>query len=79
VYEGDLAVLRSTGVYTQAPGSNPQAATYCGLSDVSVEDTAAPPFGSVTFRLVTGVFGGVESSLGTDGAGNPRPNTNPCP
>ena len=34
--------------------------------------------GKVEFSLVTGVTGGVEGSLGTNKAGVPRPNTNPC-
>jgi hypothetical protein len=79
VYEGDLSVLRSTGVYTQAPGSNALAAQYCGLTDTQVADPDAPPTGSVKFSLVTGVTNGLEGSLGTDSAGQERPNTNPCP
>jgi len=78
-YEGDLAVLKSTGVYTQAPGSNPLADRQCGLADTFVQDLVIPAAGKVRFSLVTGVTGGVEGSLGTNSAGVPRPNANPCP
>ena len=79
VYEGDLAVLKSSGVYTQAPGSNPLAQKSCGVSDPFVSDLEAVPLGAVKFALVTGVTGGVEGSLGTNSGGAPRANTNPCP
>jgi N-acetylneuraminic acid mutarotase len=79
VYEGDLGVLRTTGVYTQTPGSNSVAHRRCGVTGTIVDDPASIPAGAVKFALVTGVTGGVEGSLGTDGQGNTRPNTNPCP
>ena len=79
VYEGDLSVLRASGVYTQTPGSNLLAAKYCGLATNAVADPDAPAAGTVKFSLVTGVTGGVESSLGTHSAGAPRVNANPCP
>ncbi|HJQ99923.1 MAG TPA: MopE-related protein [Candidatus Polarisedimenticolaceae bacterium] len=79
VYEGDLSVLRTTGAYTQVPGSNPLAQKSCGVSDPYVSDLEAVPLGAVKFSLVTGVTGGVEGSLGTSSAGGPRANTNPCP
>jgi len=78
-YRGSLAALRVSGLYTQAPGSNPLAARDCGLSDPYVLDPVVPSPGEVTFTLVTGVAGGVESSLGTDSAGVPRANASPCP
>jgi len=78
-YRGSLAVLRATGQYTQAPGSNPLAGRDCGLTDPYVFDILAPAPGEVAFNLVTGVAGGVESGLGTNSAGAPRPNGNPCP
>ena len=78
VYEGDLAVLRASGVYTQAVGSNPLADQRCGLSTTSVANLAIPPAGAVQFSLVTGSVRGAESSLGTDSAGQERPNANPC-
>jgi len=78
-YEGDLAVLKATGDYTQAPGSNPLADRQCGLTDPFVQDLVVPTAGKIRFSLVTGVTGGVEGSLGTNSAGVPRPNANPCP
>ena len=79
VYEGDLDVLRATGVYTQLPGSDPLADRHCGVIDTRVEDFDAPPAGEVKFALVTGVQDGVEWSLGTNSNGVTRQNTNPCP
>jgi N-acetylneuraminic acid mutarotase len=78
-YRGSLAVLRATGQYTQAPGSNPLAAHDCGVSNLYVLDLDVPAPGEVAFNLVTGVAGGVESGLGTNSAGVPRANANPCP
>jgi hypothetical protein len=78
-YRGSLAALRATGQYTQAPGSNLLAARDCGLNDPWVFDDLVPDTGEVTFNLVTGVAAGVESSLGTNSAGVPRANANPCP
>ena len=78
-YRGSLAVLRATGQYTQAPGSNLLAARDCSLGDRYVFDPLVPDPGEVTFNLVTGVMGSVESSLGTNGVGVPRANANPCP
>jgi len=79
VYVGSLSVLRATGTYTQAPGSNPSAARYCGETFPFVLHPAVPPGGSVAFALVASVDGGTESSLGTDSEGTLRPNANPCP
>jgi N-acetylneuraminic acid mutarotase len=78
-YRGSLAVLRMTGQYTQVPGSNPLAARDCGVSASSVPDMKVPALGDVAFGLVSGVSAGVESSLGTNSAGVPRANANPCP
>ena len=78
-YRGSLSVLRATGKFTQAPGSNPLAARACGVSNRYVLDLDVPAPGQVAFNLVTGVAGGVESSLGTNSAGVPRVNANPCP
>lgn len=80
VYEGDLDVLRSSGAYTQAPGSNPMADRHCGVSYPYVEDPEIPAVGRVKFALVTGVSAmGVESPLGMDSYGFWRSNVNPCP
>ena len=78
LYTGDLAVLRSTGEYTQAPGSNALAGRRCGLTSTTAPDTNDPAPGEASFTLVTGVTGGIEGSLGSSTTG-PRPNTNPCP
>jgi Putative metal-binding motif len=78
-YRGSLAALRATGEYTQEPGSNPLAGRDCGLSGASFLDAAVPAPGETAFVLVTGVVGGVESSLGTDSAGVLRVNAHPCP
>jgi N-acetylneuraminic acid mutarotase len=79
VYEGDLAVLRDTGVYTQSPGSNVLAGRRCGVANVEVDDLTPVPTGAVKFALVTGVAAGIEGSLGNDSQDVERPNTNPCP
>jgi hypothetical protein len=78
-YRGSLTVLRATGQYTQAPGSNPSAARDCGLNSPYVFDAFAPGVGEVAFNLVTGVSLGAETGLGTNSAGAPRSNANPCP
>jgi hypothetical protein len=78
VYVGDLDVLRATGEYTQAPGSNAIAAHVCGITGIVAADTGIPEPGKVSFSLVTGVTNGSESSLGS-GSSGARPNANPCP
>jgi hypothetical protein len=79
VYEGSLAVLRSTGVYSQAPGSNSLAQRSCHVSQDYVEDFEVVPPGACKFAFVTGITGGLEGSLGTNSVGATRPNANPCP
>jgi hypothetical protein len=79
IYRGDLAVLKSSGIYTQDPATVPLAAQVCGDPDASVEDDLAPLPGQGVFYLLTGTHNGVESSLGTNSAGVTRPNTRPCP
>jgi hypothetical protein len=78
VYIGDLGVLRSTGIYTQAAGSNALAARQCGLTTTVANDVGMPAPGEASFSLVTGVTSGIEGSLGPSSSG-PRANTNPCP
>jgi hypothetical protein len=51
----------------------------CHLSNTWYLDLGAVPSGTGAFYLVTGISGGVESSLGTTSAGITRPNTAPCP
>jgi hypothetical protein len=72
-------VLKTTGTYTQMPGSNPLATRQCGIAGTSVPDSGVPAPGKVSFSLVTGNSAGTESSLGEDSQGNTRPNANPCP
>jgi hypothetical protein len=79
VYEGDLDALRATGIYTQATGSNDLAAKTCGVTTTWIPDATFPSAGKVKYSLVTGVTGSIEGSLGTNSAGQERPNTNPCP
>lgn len=79
VYTGDLFVLRGSGIYTQAPGSNALVSRTCQVTDPFSFDSIVLQSGDVEFSLVTGVTGGVEGSLGTNSAGATRPNTNPCP
>jgi len=78
-YRGDLSVLKATGLYTQAPGSNPLARRDCGLVAAWVDDLTPPDDGQAAFFLVTGVSSGIEGSLGQDSAEIERPNANPCP
>jgi len=70
--------MKSTGVYTQAPGSNALAVRHCGETSLFADDLVVPALGKASFSLVTGVQGGVEGSPGNSSAG-PRPNANPCP
>jgi len=79
VYRGDLAVLRQSGVYAQAPGSNPRAARFCGLTDVKLTDSSTPLPSVTAFYLVGGRPGSGQTDLGLDSAGRVRPNANPCP
>jgi hypothetical protein len=79
VYRGDLAVLRSSGTYTQAPGSNPLASRSCALASGVLADTVTPAAGKTAFYLVGGRPGSWQNDLGFDSAGQLRPNANPCP
>ena len=79
VYRGDLAVLRTTEIYTQPTGSNPLVARFCNRNSVALHDSFVPGPGDGAFYLVTGEAAGVEGDLGLDGSGDVRPNDNPCP
>ena len=79
LYRGDLAVLRSEGVYTQDPAAVPLASRVCEVDGDYAPDGVALQPGQAVFYLVTGNGAGGESALGTDSAGNPRPNAHPCP
>lgn len=78
VYRGALDELRDGGDYSQAPGSNADAAQFCGLTMPGIADLAPGP-GNGAFYLVTGNGNGGEGDLGFDGEGSPRPHANPCP
>ena len=78
-YRGDLAELRRSGTYTQATGTNPLAARWCGVAANEMYDSAIPAPGSAAFYLVAGRAGTLEGSLGTDGDGKNRVNTRMCP
>ena len=78
-YRGSWKLFLSTGEYTQAPGSHPLAAQFCGLGATDLVDPIVPDPGHVAHYLVTGVAGGVEGTLGFDSAGVERPNHHPCP
>jgi hypothetical protein len=77
-YVGDLEELENSGVYTQAPGSNPLADRGCSLGNPYMDVMTTPGPGKVAFQLVTGMSGGVESSLGNDSSGMERPNDSAC-
>jgi Thrombospondin type 3 repeat len=79
VYRGDLAELRHSGTYTQAPGSNPLAARFCALTAATKGDSVTPAAGGTAFYLVGGRPGPSSSELGIDSAGLPRSNANACP
>ncbi len=81
LYKGDLAVLRTTGEYTQLPGSNPLAAQACDLAQFSsfwIDSNPIDP-NDAAFFLVSGNAAGVEGTLGTDSDGAQRTNANACP
>jgi hypothetical protein len=78
-YRGDLEVAKTTGEFTQMPGSNPWALQVCGLVDAMAVESAAPRPGEAILILVTGNDGINESAPGTASDGTPRPNDHPCP
>lgn len=70
LYRGDLS-LNGPGYYGSCLAS--------GLGSPSFNDAAAPVEGGGFFYLVTGVWNGVEGSLGFTSDGIPRQNSSPCP
>lgn len=78
LYRGDLDLLVFAGLYTQVPGSSPLTMQICDLQTAWLVDPQAPASGKVAVYLVSGIHGGVESTLGVDSEGNVRPNANPC-
>ncbi len=79
LYRGNLAVLRSAGLYTQDPATTAEARRFCGMPTTQYDDGYEPPAGVIVFYLVTADDGVVEGSLGQDSGGMERPNANPCP
>jgi len=79
VYRGSLSVLREGGPYTQDPGSNAVAERICGVGAPPLADPFTPASSQAAYYLVTGVASGVEGDLGSDSAGQARPNAHPCP
>ncbi|HZN03469.1 MAG TPA: hypothetical protein VFD06_07745 [Candidatus Polarisedimenticolia bacterium] len=57
----------------------PLAARTCGVTDAWVLDGVLLEPPEAVFYLVTGNGPGGETGLGTNSAGQPRPNANPCP
>ncbi|MFH1267613.1 MAG: putative metal-binding motif-containing protein [Planctomycetota bacterium] len=78
VYRGDLAVLETTGIYTQTPGSNDLAGRFCDLAEPWVYDPIVPDAGEVAFYLVNAMEGDGETSLGPEYGDVPRPGTDLC-
>ena len=79
VYRADLALLVDpTPQYTQDP-LLPLAAQFRGEPNPFKLDGFLPPLGQGVFYLVTGVVGGVESSLGFDSFSIERANDWACP
>jgi hypothetical protein len=78
VYRGDLDTLRTSGIYTQEPGTVPEANRFCGVAETSLAEPYRPASGSVVFYLVAPRSGAGDASLGTDSQGLQRPNAHPC-
>jgi hypothetical protein len=80
LYQGDLSLLKSGGLYTQDPLTVDVASRLCGL-DATTAEMDEPLFGEALFYLVTGIQTGsaIESTLGTDSDDVERPHANPCP
>ena len=79
LYRGDLATLKATGIYTQAPGSHPNVGNLCATATSEWLDAHLPAVGTTAYYLASIVSSGAEGSLGKDGDGLDRPNDNPCP
>jgi len=79
VYRGDLFELRSSGTYSQSPGSNPLATRFCDVSALTVTDATTPAPAAVSFYLVGGRPGSWSIELGRDSDDVMRANENACP
>ncbi len=78
IYRGDLAVLRSTGIYTQSSSASPNAQRFCSMADTQYDDGFEPGAGEIVFYLVSMDDGTQEGSLGQNSAGEEIPNDDPC-
>ncbi|HKY31474.1 MAG TPA: putative metal-binding motif-containing protein [Candidatus Polarisedimenticolia bacterium] len=78
VYRGNMAVLRSTGVYSQDPSLVEAAGRWCGLAGLEMADSRPPGTGEVAYYLVTSRGPAGESGLGADSGGAARPHHHPC-
>ena len=79
LYRGSVARLLSTGEYTQDPGAEPEAASWCALPGNFQSDLRRPSASGANFYLVSGAGAEGESSLGMRSDGTERANTRPCP
>jgi hypothetical protein len=78
LYRGDTSLIATEG-YAQDPVGVQNADRFCGELNSFMLDSFVPPLGSTVHYLVTGVVGGIESSLGRDWLGMERPGTWACP
>jgi hypothetical protein len=78
LYRGGLAKLVAEGLYTQDPAGSADAERFCFLAGTEHADAYEPGSGQVVFYIVTADDGSFEGTLGKDGAGQVRPNDNPC-
>ena len=78
-YVGDLAVLKATGFYTQTVGGGSLASQECELAVNWTDGGLLLEPGQIVFYLTTGNADGLESGLGSNSAGQLRPNNVPCP
>jgi hypothetical protein len=76
IYRGDLATLRQSGVYTQAPLLVDGARHFCDYSN-SLADPDVPDSGQAFFYLPV-AYGTVEGTLGFDSSSVERPKTLSC-
>ncbi|MHC4247024.1 MAG: hypothetical protein ACYSUU_09510, partial [Planctomycetota bacterium] len=80
LYRGELAILRSLGLYTQDLVNAPDSNQWCDLATPNQTDTDVPPGGHTWFYLAD-IEASIEGTLGFDGSLTERPFNNPnqCP
>jgi hypothetical protein len=91
VYRGSWSRFLASGEYTQEPSLVPDAARFCGLDALSLQDPETPAAGRAWIYLVTGyrlmedgrepgvAVAMAESSLGRTSDAAARANPNACP